>query len=253
MSSTETKVVSTVAVDIERHVSRATSSSNLLSEARQEFILKGRAKLSELFPRSVKELMAEEVLRVVGLSSVRRDISFKETDYSPRRMRNVDYSEIAKISEIIPTIYGLSAIIDLLSVVAGEQVFPCPYEPERYVITSLDQEGDTHGWHWDDYSFALVWVAECPPVADGGFVQCVPGTVWNKADPQINRVLAENPIYSLAVGQGDIYLMKTDTSLHRVYPITGGRRSIINMGYAAQADFEKNISHETMDGLWQMS
>jgi hypothetical protein len=44
--------------------------------------------------------------------------------------------------------------------------------------------------------------------------------------------------------------MRTDTTLHRVYPVTSGRRVIVNMGYAARGDLTKQISHETMDNLW---
>jgi hypothetical protein len=65
-----------------------------------------------------------------------------------------------------------------------------PYEPEQFVITALDQDGDTHGWHWDDYSFALVWIIDCPPVAYGGFVQCVPHTEWDKNDPRLHKWLS---------------------------------------------------------------
>jgi predicted 2-oxoglutarate/Fe(II)-dependent dioxygenase YbiX len=54
----------------------------------------------------------------------------------------------------------------------------------------------------------------------------------------------------LALAPGDLYLMRTDTTLHRVYPITGGRRVIVNMAYAAARDLARPITHETMDSLW---
>jgi hypothetical protein len=49
---------------------------------------------------------------------------------------------------------------------------------------------------------------------------------------------------------GELYLMRTDTTLHRVYPIRAGRRLIVNMAYASRADLTKDVSHETMDTLW---
>ena len=58
-------------------------------------------------------------------------------------------------------------------------------------------------------------------------------TSWNKNDPQLPRWFVSRPIYSMELAPGDLYLMRTDTTMHRVYPITGGRRLIINMAYAA--------------------
>lgn len=91
---------------------------------------------------------------------------------------------------------------------------------------------------------------DCPPVAHGGFVQYVPHTEWNKNDPGLQQWFVTRPIYSIELIPGDLYLMRTDTTLHRVYPITGGRRLIVNMGYASCGDLTKQISHETMDSLW---
>ena len=44
--------------------------------------------------------------------------------------------------------------------------------------------------------------------------------------------------------------MRTDTTMHRVYPITGGRRLIVNMAFAASRDLDRPMTHETMDNLW---
>jgi hypothetical protein len=221
-----------------------------LDAARTAFHRFGFAKVSFVVPESVKAAVASDVKDLVEKAGIRRDLRFRQTGDTPRRMRNVRQEAIHAHSDIIPTVYSEILNHGVLDHVAGEEVLPCPYLPERYVITSLEQNGDTHGWHWDDYSFALVWVIECPPVQYGGFVQCVPNSQWNKSDPQVNRILANNPIYSMELAPGDLYLLRTDTTMHRVYPIEQGRRSIINMAFAAHRDFEKQISHETMDDLW---
>ncbi|YCK35283.1 HalD/BesD family halogenase [Actinomadura sp. ATCC 39365] len=210
----------------------------------------GYAKTPFLVPDGVKALVAREALALVDEVGVRRDVSFKETGHTPRRMRNVTRHEIGERGTVIPRLYESQELRDLLGAIAGERVLPCPYLPEQFVITVLERNGDTHGWHWDDYSYALVWVIECPPLEEGGFVQCVPGTTWNKENPQINRALVDNPIYSMELMPGDLYLMRTDTTLHRVHEIRSGRRTIINMAYASAADADKDITHETMDSLW---
>ncbi|MGW0811392.1 HalD/BesD family halogenase [Nonomuraea sp. NPDC002799] len=223
-----------------------------LDAARTKFHTFGFAKVSFAVPASTKAAVAADVKDLVAKAGIRRDLTFRETGDTPRRMRNVTQEAINAHSAVIPTVYAEILNHGILDFVADEKVIPCPYLPERYVITSLEQNGDTHGWHWDDYSFALVWVIECPPVQHGGFVQCVPNSQWDKNDPQVNRILANNPTYSMELGAGDLYFMRTDTTMHRVYPIEQGRRVIINMGYAAHRDFAKQISHETMDDLWSI-
>ena len=165
-------------------------------------------------------------------------------------MRNVRSEQITTFGSIISAVYSTPGVRSALGIVAGEEVVECPYLPERYVITELNQSGDTHGWHWDDYSLALVWIIDCPPIEHGGFVQCVPRTLWNKSDPQLHRWFVERPIHSLELVPGDLYLMRTNTTLHRVFPITGGRRVIVNMAYATQCDLTRPMTHETMDTLW---
>ncbi|MFD2350441.1 hypothetical protein ACFSTC_15610 [Nonomuraea ferruginea] len=235
--------------ELNQHVRHAGLSGEVAA-ARREFAERGFAMVSFLAPASVKQAVADDVLSLIEESGVRRDLRFKETGGTPRRMRNVTRSEIAEHSALIPAVYRSEALVGLLAEIVGEPVLACPYEPEQYVITRLEHSGDTHGWHWDDYSFALVWLVQCPPPEHGGFVQCVAGTRWDKSDPAIHRALLDNPIWSFEVGASDLYVMRTNTTLHRVYPITAGVRTIVNMGYASKPDLETVMSHETMDALW---
>ncbi|MCR6482857.1 hypothetical protein M8542_08505 [Amycolatopsis sp. OK19-0408] len=219
--------------------------------ARNNFLNFGFVKAPFLVSPETKQQVAAEVERLITEHGVRRDLVFEQTGDTPRRMRNVRQHEIARYGEVVPTVYRSPELRAALGEIAGEEVLECPYEPEQCVITELVKDGDTHGWHWDDYSFALVWVIDCPPLEDGGFVQCVPRTTWNKADPQLHRQFVNQPIYSLELTPGDLYFMRTDTTLHRVYPVHNGRRLIINMGYAARRDLLKDIDHGTMDTLWE--
>jgi hypothetical protein len=234
---------------IKTHAAHAVAAS-ALARARDDFLNIGCAKVSFIVPDIAKHAVSDEVLQLLEHQGVRRDIRFKETGNTLRKMRNVRRDQIARLGRVVPALYDSEGIRQLLSVVAGDDVLPCPYEPEQFVITCLERDGDTHGWHWDDYSYALVWVIECPPITAGGFVQCVPGTRWDKTNPNINQVFISHPIYSIELAPGDLYFMRTDTTMHRVYPVSGGRRTIVNMGYASPQDLGKSISHETMDSLW---
>jgi hypothetical protein len=221
-----------------------------IAQARIELASRGFVKTSFIVPDDIRDAVAGEVRGLVEGAGTRRELRFKATGDTPRRMRNVRQDQIAAASLLIPAIYGSAALEAALTRIAGEPVLPCPYQPEQYVVTRLEYSGDTHGWHWDDYSFALVWVIDCPPADYGGFVQCVPGTTWDKRNPGIGRALISGPMYSFELAPGDLYLMRTNTTMHRVYPITGGVRTIMNMAFASAADLERQMTHETMDDLW---
>ncbi|BCK53954.1 MULTISPECIES: HalD/BesD family halogenase [Nocardia] len=210
----------------------------------------GAAVVSWLFPASVRYAIAAEAIWLAEQLGVRRDLAFAETGFTPRRMRNVRRAQIAESGVVIRETYASPEVAEVVAAVAGQAVYSCPYEPEQFVVTQLDRVGDTHGWHWDDYSFALVWVAECPDTVDGGFVECVPGTVWDKQQPGIEQVLRDRAIHRLEAGPGQVYLMRASTTLHRVHPIRRGRRTIVNMAFAAEDELSRPVSHETMDALW---
>jgi hypothetical protein len=234
--------------ELERHIQGIPELE--FARARRDFGLLGAARVPFLVPDTVKQVVATEVTRLADQLGVRRQVRFEETDNSLRQMSNVRRDEVFAATTAIPAVYHSQAMHDAMTRVAGEAVHVCPYEPEQCLVTRLEREGDTHGWHWDDFSFALVWVIECPPAEAGGFVQCVPRTKWDKKNPSINRALVERPLYSLELFPGDLYLMRTDTTMHRVYPLRAGRRTILNMGFASMADLNREMSHETMDNLW---
>lgn len=240
-------IVRPITHDIDCHVTAIAPGD--IAKARRDYSYLGAAKVPFLVPETVKQAVADEVLALAD-RGVRRELRFKETDNSLRKMSNVRRDEVFERATAIPQIYQSASLRALLGEVVGETVHVCPYEPEQCLITRLEHDGDTHGWHWDDFRFALVWVVECPPAEDGGFVQCVPGTTWDKENPSVNRALVSGSLYSLELHPGDLYVMRTDTTMHRVYPVRRGRRTILNMGYASTHDLEKNMSHETMDNLW---
>ncbi|WP_156371054.1 HalD/BesD family halogenase, partial [Nocardia arizonensis] len=195
-----------------------------LTAARRDLDRRGAVLVSWLVPAAVRYAVAVEAVQLAEQAGVRRDLTFAETDFTPRRLTNVRQDQIVKQGDTIRRVYESGAVAKAIAAVTGQSVYPCPYEPEQFVITQLDRPGDTHGWHWDDYSFALVWVAETPDPTDGGFVECVPNTVWDKRRPGIEQILRERTIHRLAAKPGAVYLMRTTTTLHRVYPIRRGGR-----------------------------
>jgi hypothetical protein len=118
-------------------------------------------------------------------------------------------------------------------------------------MTKQERAGDTHGWHWGDFSFTLIWIIEAPGIESGGMLQCVPHTDWDKADPRVHEYLVKYPIKSYYHRTGDIYFLRTDTTLHRTVPLTHDTtRIILNTCWASEANIRRAGTHETMDALF---
>jgi hypothetical protein len=194
----------------------------------------------------------EEVDRLTASYSRRRDLSIKTTGNTPRRMNNVDYDTIAAESSFLMDIYSCPDLIKLLMRIAGEEVHLCPYDFEKMVITSLQKKGDSHGWHWDDYSFAMIWVLRAPDKEKGGVVQCVPNTRWDRNNPAIISQFVAQDIGTYYFPQGSIYLMRSNSTLHRVYPLIDPTavRTILNNTYASKADLSLEVDHSSMEELF---
>lgn len=180
-----------------------------------------------------------------------KNMLIKSTGDTPRQMRTVGQHILSKKSNFIPKIYSSAGLCDFISRIAGEEVFRAPWAPEEYVLSNLYRNGDTHGWHWDDYSYAFVLYLKAPDVEQGGFVQTCAGGSWDKENPKINETMLNNPIYTYRCNAGDAYLLDAKNLMHRVTPISrNGERLIINMTWANASDLSRDITHETNDVLF---
>lgn len=182
---------------------------------------------------------------------VKRDLTIAETNNTPRKMATVNNANCRDSGNLIPKIYDSEIFHNFLSQIAGETVNKCPIVDEQIAITLLTEPGNTHGWHWDDFSFGLVWIIESPDPNFGGFTQCVPNTVWNKEKPDVLRTIVENPIRSYSFPVGSFYFFRSGTTLHRVHPLTKKtRRLIVNMDWASDADLEREVDISTTQKLY---
>ncbi|MCX5388365.1 ArpA protein [Streptomyces sp. NBC_00083] len=195
--------------------------------------------------------LQRETYRIMDEHGVDRKFAFDITDGTPRQMTTVGQPVIKEHGPLVHATYFSPAVKSLLSRVVGEEVHTCPYAGEHYVISRLGKNGDTHGWHWDDYTYGFILVLQAPDYRDGGFVQAVPHTSWDKENPDVHGALLKSQVRSYAFEAGDAYIVKTDTTMHRVYPIRGETsRTIVNMTWASGADLRREITHETNDVLF---
>ena len=154
-------------------------------------------------------------------------------DNSPRRMNVVNGNSIEKWSEFIPKFYNDAKILDFLSEVVGERVLPLVDDIDRYVINQLQMSSDTFGAHYDDYPLSFVIILESPGLDGGGYAEMVPNA-------HSLSQLDENPI-RLPLNAGDAYILKTDTTAHRVAPLKRDTlRTAINLAYTTPGYVPRN-------------
>lgn len=220
-----------------------------IAKAARDFERNGMIRVSSLIPPTWRDGLRAEVLSLLDRHAERRDLFLATTGYSPRAMFVVHSEVVAANGVLIPRIYRSKALLETLAGIAGEPLHPCPQHDEEFLITRLERKGDTHGWHWGDFSFALIWIIEAPPISAGGLLQCVPHTRWDKKNPRIFEHLTENPICSHYFQSGEAYLMRTDRTLHRVMPLVqDATRIILNMTWASASDLARPVGGD--DRWW---
>jgi len=218
---------------------------------RRELIKNGLIDITKLFSIDTVNLLSEEMNFLLEGHSRRNDFFSSHTEMTPRNMNTVGEKLIKKYGKHINNFYFSKETKYIISCVAGEIVSDLPWTGERYVVNALLKQNDTHGWHWDDYSYALVFIPESPQEQNGGLLECVPHTYWNKSNPNINKIVSEQVVGTYYFRPGSFYLMKSDTTLHRVTPILNGERRLsLAMSYCNESDLAKNIDHNTVTDLY---
>jgi hypothetical protein len=207
--------------------------------------------LTEAIPADVRARVAEEITAVLAAAAVRRELAVAQTGMTPRRYSVATRASIAVSCPYTARLYRSPELLASLSQIAGERLVPVPYEPEEFIATRLERAGDTHGWHWDDYAYALVWVLEAPGPDCGGELESIPATDWCKADPRVEEILATRSVERRHLPAGTVYLLRTDTTMHRVAPLRcDAPRSVVCFSYATALDVNRTISHETVEQIY---
>ncbi|MFC9545243.1 ArpA protein [Streptomyces sp. NPDC056956] len=222
-----------------------------LRELSQNFRRNGYVKLPDFVSRDLFATVTKECHRLLDLYQQRIDIHLKETGNSPRFMSTVSQKAIEQDSELVRTIYNSEAMMGTLSRIAAEPVLPCPWDEEKYVLIRQHKQGDTHGWHWGDFSFTVIWIIEAPGPEFGGQLQAIPHTDWNKDDPRVHEYLAKHQISTYPHATGEMYFLRSDTTLHRTIPLNADRtRIILNTCWGSEKDQQKSATHETMQAMF---
>lgn len=190
-----------------------------------------------------------EALRLLEQHAERRDLRLATTGNTPRYLSVVRSEIVAENSALIRQLYQSRDLLDPLEEIVGEKLIASPKKDEEFLITKHHVRGDTHGWHWGDYRYALIWILEAPAIERGGMLQCVPHTYWDKSNPRIHEWLTQSPIDTYYFSTGQLYLLKTDTTLHRTVPLEDDvTRIILNMTWASGDDLRRPLEGD--DRWW---
>ncbi len=229
---------------------QATFSQKEIRKLSEIFLRQGMVKIPDVISKETKNIVYEEIYKLLQQYAERRDLILKTTDNTPRYLSVVRSELIAKHSSLLCSIRESSALLQFLEMICQEKLFTNVKEDEKFVITKQEFSGDTHGWHWGDYGYALIWLVEMPPVDCGGMLQCIPHTSWDKEHPNVYQYLCDHPINTYSFVPGDVYLLKADTTLHRTVPLRyDATRIMLNMTWASIRDNNKS-SHDVDDRWW---
>lgn len=216
------------------------------------FLRHGYVKLDKLVSPQLFDEVREDTIRLLDDHGRRVDILMPQTSDSPRYMSTISQPKIREGSQLIPAVYESTALKAFLSRIANEEVLDCPWEEEKYIAIRQHKQGDTHGWHWGDFAFTVIWIIEAPDGRFGGQLQTVPHTQWVKENPRVQEHLDLYPIRTWPHATGDVYFLRSDTTLHRTIPLNADRtRIILNTCWASADNQRKQATHETMHAMFE--
>lgn len=229
----------------------------LTAELKAKFRNNQVVRLQEILPFGIAEQISAEAFHLVEKYGERRDLKLAATGDTNRAYSSVSRAAIHQFDGIIPKLFQSGKFRQYLSEIVGETLHPVPYEPEEYIINAQTGSGDEHGWHFDDYSYALIWVAETPKPLEGGRVEYINFSKWDKAAPaeQLKNLLITREVRSLYIPANTFYLMKARYVMHRVTPLLTetARRTVVVYTFANDADLtDSTISHETMETIFNL-
>jgi hypothetical protein len=219
----------------------------------QDFSKEGFMEIHDFGPLALRTAITTEVDALLGGKVLRRNVTVACTENTPRVQDTVSRSTIFENGELIPTLYKDPDLLRFIArMTRSPEIIPVPFEPEQILITRMLEPGDTHGWHWDDYSYVMVWMIEATKEEEGGVFEFVPDTTWNKESPQIERIVSTRPVTRCSPPTGSVYFLKADTALHRVTPLTrdGITRIVLVYSYATLEDLKRPVTHQSMAEIY---
>lgn len=190
-----------------------------------QFYEEGYVPLPRFVSNDGMKLLREELHSLEKIAT-RRDFNMACMDDSPRHMTTVGGLLIAQESGLIPALYADVCLMRFLRQVTLPSLIGLPDSVERHVANYLHRPGDTHGAHFDEHPVALVLFVEAPGSPDDG------GILEYVANAASLLTLRTGSVKRAFHRPGDGYILRSDTSAHRVTPLKrNARRVVLNFAY----------------------
>jgi hypothetical protein len=211
----------------------------------------GVVQLHGFLPSALLAHLREEADKLLDARGRRVNLLVKSTGNTPRKYVTVSRDDVFEHAPSIGELYFDPELIAFLAKLTKTEVIESPYEPEQIVVNKMDEVGDTHGWHWDDYSYSLVLVLAAPDRASGAQVEYVDGTSWDKDAAKVQHYLDTLPTQSLDLNAGSAYLLLGKRVMHRVGPmLKADTRKIICFSYATEQERFAAVDHGSMTDIY---
>ncbi len=176
------------------------------------------------FRREARELLEH---------GTRRDLYLHGT---PRKLRTVNQATLARLGKLIPGLLEAPELLQFLGGIAGEDIVPYGDYNEAAVLLHLEQVGDTHGGHNDQFLYTFGVALEIPGKYEkGGHLEYVP----NADDP---KLLLGKGRHEHHMQPGDAYLMhRPDLHIHRVSPLqlAQSRRTMLSLALSTPEEADR--------------
>lgn len=211
---------------------------------REQFQTRGIVKIDRFFEPIVFDDLKQEVEQLLRFAK-RRNFTMRAYE-TPRRMAVVGGRTICRYSEKLALLYYSQPIIEFLSAVVGSRLLLSQQQDAFMTINHLEGDGDTQGWHLDDGSTAVIYAFSTPDEGEGGALEYIPGWPDYMTAIDTPEGLSVQSVVDVARKQGlvrslhltanTMYILKSDTSLHRVTPLINPKRSrtVVAAGYESQ-------------------
>ncbi|WP_321884041.1 HalD/BesD family halogenase [Burkholderia cepacia] len=211
----------------------------------------GVVELPGFLPTALENAMAEEANELLRLHGRRVNVHVKSTGNTPRKYVSVSRNDVFAHAPLITQFYSIPELTQFITALTGSDVITAPYEPEQIVVNQMNEVGDTHGWHWDDYSYSLVLMLEAPARENGAQVEFVDGTSWDKKSAQVQHYLGTMKVQSLNLVAGSAYLLLGKRVMHRVSPLVeADTRKIICFTFAKEEERFVAMDHGSMEAIY---
>ncbi|CAH0131385.1 HalD/BesD family halogenase [Pseudomonas brassicacearum] len=220
---------------------------NYLQKLSIQFKQDGYLTLRNFLSKDVFSLLNDETFKLHDLSTKR---DFVMAGYeTPRVLSVAGGKKILKNTIFIPSLYVHHQLQTVLSLLTQNKLYTVKHQEECIVANYLDGRGQTHGWHLDDPTYALIIVLDAPAAGSGGCVEYV--SKWKElcahlaidpykqVDLGLNFARRHDLIKSVHLEAGDCYILNAGENLHRVTPISdnSSRRRVINMAFDHRESF----------------